>query len=177
MSDGLKDWASFIQQHPLIKQLIKKKNPQIDCQQCMSLVDQAVKQAVDKRMVFYICMELLQNVSHHALRVANQATIGEFYFQQDAKDWYILTKNFIKSTEVKPLKEKLDLINSLAENKMALRKLYKEIIKSEAPIGKHAGLGLVDIVRKSKHGLQYQFEEVERGKVLFTVMAAIDKKS
>ena len=176
MSDGLKEWASFIQLNALIKQVIRKKTPKEDCQICMQLVDQAVNKPVEKRMIFYICMELLQNVSHHAMRFANQPVVGEFFFHQDADSWYILTTNSIKSVQVNPLRSKLDQINALQNDRVALKKLYKEIIKSDAPISKHAGLGLLDMVRKSKHGLQYKFEHGNNGNVVFTIMAAIDKK-
>lgn len=176
MSDGLKEWALFIQLNALIKQVIRKKNPKEDCQLCMSLVDQAISNPTEKRVIFYICMELLQNVSHHAMRFTHKTTLGTFFFHQDAQNWYILTTNSIKQANVKALRTKLDQINGLHQNSMALKKLYKEIIQSDAPISKHAGLGLLDMVRKSKHALHYKFEKDSGANSIFTVMAAIEKR-
>lgn len=176
MSDGLKDWAEFIQLNPLVRQLIGKKLPQKDCQTCMTLVDQTVRNSSEKRMIFYICMELLQNISHHAIRLANQAIIGEFVFHQDETNWYILTKNTMRKADVRKLKEQLDQVNELHGDQLALKKRYREIIKSDTPIGKHAGLGLLDIVRKSKNALCYKFEGSGNANQTFTVMATIKKK-
>ena len=176
MSDGLKEWASFIQLNALIKQVIRKKTPKEDCQICMSLVDQAISNPAEKRVIFYICMELLQNVSHHAMRFTNKTFLGTFFFHQDEKNWYILSTNSIKQANVKPLRNKLDQINGLHQDSMALKKLYKDIIQADEPISKHAGLGLLDIVRKSKHALHYKFEENSGGNSVFTLMVTIEKR-
>ena len=176
MSDGLNDLMASIQLNPLVKELINKHNPQKDCQLCIDLVDQCLKKKQDKRMVFYVCMELLQNISHHAQRLADKDYVGEFFFNNDQQNWYILTKNAINHVKAAQLKTKLKKLNEIADDQEALKQLYKEVISSESPISKHAGLGLIDIVRKSKHPLTYHFNSPSKDYIEFTVCATISKK-
>jgi len=175
MSDGLKDWATWIQAHPLVKHFIYKRTSQQDCQACIDMVAPHLSSQAERRMTFYICMELLQNISHHAHRKIGQSHLGVFFLNQDQDNWYVLTENTVKQDQIYPIQLKLDQVNELSDDKVALKQLYKEIIKSDAPIQRNAGLGFVDIVRKSKNRLQYQFQQVGQELVKFSIMATIQK--
>ena len=68
----------------------------------------------------------------------------------------ISTGNFINSSKIKFLKDKIDKINSLNEEE--LKDMYKFILNHQKLSAKGGGgLGLVDIARKTGNKLEYAF--------------------
>jgi hypothetical protein len=118
-----------------------------------------------KKKVFNIMVECLQNICKHGaesgIEEGNIEGIswGIIMVGQENNSYYVTTGNYINSNSVEGLKSKLLEINTL--DKEALKELYKLIIKSEGLSQKGgAGLGLVDIARKSGTKLEYDFEKI-----------------
>ncbi len=86
----------------------------------------------------------------------------------------IITGNVIKNEKVPGLKESLELVNSL--DKEGLSKLYKTQIK-EGRISEKggAGLGLIDIAKKTGSVLSYQFKELT-DEVSFFILTSTIKR-
>jgi len=85
---------------------------------------------------------------------------------------YILTKNYINIENEDSLKNKLDKINSL--DKIELKQYHKELRKSGRD--KHnrgAGLGLLEMAKKSSEKLKYNFIKVNKNKLLFEITTYI----
>lgn len=175
MSDGLKNWIDFVQMQPLIQHFIQKATVTQDCKTAMKLVTAELKQARKKRLIVHICMELLQNISHHALRSARERQLGLFCLNQDADNWYIMTQNQVAIHQIAALRQKLEQVNAISNNPASLKSLYCTIITADTPISKNAGLGIVDIVRKSKQELHYNIEQLSAKGSNFTIMATINK--
>ena len=71
-------------------------------------------------------------------------------------EYKVITGNFVNSSKIKYLKEKIDKINSL--NKDELKDMYKFILNHQKLSAKGGGgLGLVDIARKTGSKLVYSF--------------------
>jgi hypothetical protein len=80
--------------------------------------------------------------------------------------------NMIEKADAAKLVERLDLINSM--DKDGLKKLYKEQIRRELPPGgKGAGVGLIDIARRSSERLLYSINEVDDTYSFFSITVII----
>ena len=175
MSDGLTDWIDFVQKQPLIHHFIQKKTVKQDCKAAMKLVAAELRTARKKRLIVHIGMELLQNISHHAVRPTREQKLGLFCFNQDVDNWYIMTQNKVAIHQIAALQQKLDQVNAISNDQISLKALYCIIITADAPVSKNAGLGIVDIVRKSKQSLHYKIEQLNAKEANFSIMATIHK--
>ena len=116
--------------------------------------------------VFSIYIEQSQNIKNYFYKKINFYKENEFFklafesiivIGKEKNDYYVCSGNIIDNDDVKELKENIEYINSL--NKGQLRKYYKEKLKSDKNNGLGAGLGLIDMARKSNRPLKYLFTE------------------
>jgi hypothetical protein len=113
-----------------------------------------------KRKVFNVMVECLQNICKHSDTIKTEEEKGAVFMIGKENDSYIINSgNFILNENIKHLEAKLNQINSL--DKDGLKVLYKDLIKSSELSEKGgAGLGFVDIARKSGHKLEFDFTQV-----------------
>jgi glycosylphosphatidylinositol transamidase (GPIT) subunit GPI8 len=104
-----------------------------------------------KRKVFNVMVECLQNIVKHGEDLASKKDANTAIFMIGKhKDSYIITSgNPIKDDHVDSMRKRLDKINSL--DKEGLKSLYKELSKCGSGLTDKggAGLGFVDMARKS----------------------------
>lgn len=132
-----------------------------------------------KRKVFNVMVECLQNIVKHGDDyVSGEININTAIFMiGKLKDSYIITSgNPIKNEQIDSLKSKLNEINNL--DKDGLKKLYKEIIKGGAGLTNRggAGLGFVDMARKSGQKLEYGFEPLGDGHSFFSLKTTVARE-
>ena len=134
-----------------------------------------------KKKVFNVMVECLQNVYHHLDSIEIDDT--EEVYDKTAllmigkeKDYYfVITGNHILNERVPELKERLEMVNKL--DKKGLRKLYHEILQNEEFSEKGtAGLGMIDIARKSGQKLGYSFYPVNDKYSFFSLEAKVARK-
>jgi len=130
-----------------------------------------------QKKVFHVMVECLQNISKHADNNINSYSKdgrGIFMVHKGDEEYKITTGNLIAKEKVDDLKESLDLINSM--NKDELKALYKKQIKegylSEK---KGAGLGFIDIARKTGNNLVYTFKDVDNETSFFILTSTIKR--
>lgn len=87
--------------------------------------------------------------------------------------YYIQTGNFMLSKNVGILKEKIDYLNSL--DKTGLRSLYKQRLRGENPNpeSRGAGLGLIEIARRARSKIEYDFVPSDEGHAFFTMHVTV----
>lgn len=131
-----------------------------------------------KRKVFNVMVECLQNIVKHG----DEKSTGEinintaiFMIGKHEESYIITSGNPIKNEHVDELRGKLDEINSL--DKDGLKKLYKEIIKGGTGLTEKggAGLGFVDMARKSGQKLEYGFESIGEGHSFFSLKTTVPR--
>ncbi|UII32970.1 SiaB family protein kinase [Fulvivirga ulvae] len=134
-------------------------------------MDSSGEESSIKRKVFNVMVECLQNIVKHADDVENNHSAVFMIGKQD-NEYIIVSGNPIKRDKVDGLKSKLDQINSL--DKEGLKTLYKDIIKNTEISDKGgAGLGFVDMARKSGRKLEYEFLDMEDGDSFFCLKSSI----
>jgi hypothetical protein len=89
-------------------------------------------------------------------------------------EYNITTGNVVNKEEIPRLEETIATINS--SNKKNLNEKYKERIKKGKLSEKGgAGLGFIDIVRKTSEKLIYSFVEINEKKSYFIVTSTISR--
>ena len=139
----------------------------------------------DKRVqkLFYsAAVECVHNLYHHMDEVKG---IFEEISEHDAKSglitviakekyYNILTGNFIPTSNTYDLKNKIDEINTT--DKDGLRSLYKETLSNgEFSEKGTAGLGLIQLARKTGEKLNYKFDKVNSSYSYFTFQIKINR--
>lgn len=132
-----------------------------------------------KRKVFNVMVECLQNICKHAdeydpsSHLSNKAI---FMIGKHEGEYVITTGNPIMNQKVDLLNDKLEQINSL--DKEGLKALYKDIIKNGDLSDKGgAGLGFVDMARKSGQKLEFAFEPMTDQWSFFSLKTTISRIS
>jgi len=129
-----------------------------------------------QKKVFHVMVECLQNISKHA-EVTNPTSLskdgkGIFLVSKDENEYNITTGNIVKRNRVPALKKMLENINNL--DKKGLKQLYKQQMREGrlSPKG-GAGLGFIDIARKTGEKLIYSFLEVDDENSFFVLTSTV----
>lgn len=133
-----------------------------------------------KKKVFNVLVECLQNLYHHidveeSERNLEKIEAKSALFMISKKDdhFIIQTGNYIDTAGAGDLKQRLDLINSM--DKDELKKYYQETLGNGALSDKGtAGLGMIDIARKSGNKLDYQFLPINDKHSFFCLNIKVD---
>ena len=131
-----------------------------------------------QRKVFHVMVECLQNVSKYSDSTIDHnylyAGIGVFIVTRSAAEYCITTGNAMETGKIDELKKTLDYINSL--DKDALNELYKKQIKEGQLHEKGgAGLGFIDIKRKTGNNLKYEFLEIDDSMTFFILTSSVSR--
>ncbi len=127
-----------------------------------------------RKKVYNVLVESLQNLFHHVEDIpyesigVNESKFGLIAVNRKENGYIVTTGNYITSSRIKPLKDKIDKINSLSQDE--LKDMYKFILNHQKLTAKGGGgLGLVDIARKTGHKLDYSFYNVNNDYYFFSL--------
>lgn len=117
-----------------------------------------------KKRIYSIMVEGLQNITRHqdaAIGVEKvEEGFGIFVIQKVDNLYFITTGNIVENDAIPHLKALIDKINKL--NKEELKAYYKKVLIDGSLSDKGgAGLGLIDMARKSGNKLFYNFRKVD----------------
>lgn len=131
-----------------------------------------------KKKVYNILVECLQNLYHHTDTIETSEKTnnksGIFLIARTNNNGYkIITGNYIFNEHIAPLKAKIDKVNSLDPD--ALKEFYKETLNNGVMSEKGGGgLGMIDIARKSKNKLEYEFKPQNDEVSFFTLKVKVE---
>jgi hypothetical protein len=133
-----------------------------------------------KRKVFNVMVEALQNIVKHSSEQGLKAgslvsKSAIFMISRDDSRYCILTGNPIEKGSVSKLTEGLNNINN--KDKDGLKEMYKDIIKNTQISEKGgAGLGFVDMARKSGEKLEFMFANMDENYDFFCLKVNISRE-
>jgi hypothetical protein len=132
-----------------------------------------------QRKVFHVMIECLQNINRHADEYepgdSRYAGRGIFMVSQTEHYWCVSTGNAIFNEKVKELRDMIDQINELDDN--GLKDLYvKQMREGRMSTKGGAGLGFIDIRRKTKKKLEYYFLPITEKVSFFLFTTFIPRK-
>lgn len=134
-----------------------------------------------QRKVFHVMVECLQNISRHAEVPPSKEGLGWkdgkgiFLVSKGESEYNITTGNVIANDKIAGLRTMLDNINS--KDKEGLKKLYKTQIKDGKISEKGgAGLGFIDIARKTGEKLLFSFLTIDEETSFFVLTSTVSRE-
>lgn len=114
---------------------------------------------MSQRMLYHAMVETLENLNYHSDEVAENMHHGKGFMIIGRKEnkYYIITTNKISNTKKGPMEQELsEIVNASKER---LDEMYREQIQQDSKLerGHGAGLGLIDIARKTNEKIDYFF--------------------
>ena len=133
-------------------------------------MEQKLHEKVEKENIqkkaFHIFVECAQNLYHHVEPIEavaaeyGEGNLGAIVMSKEGDYCRITTGNFIHKEKSKSLQAQIDKLNTL--NNSEIKNLYRETVNNKQFSDKGgAGLGMIDMARKSGNKLQYQFYTVK----------------
>ncbi|MBK6987767.1 MAG: hypothetical protein IPH33_05750 [Bacteroidetes bacterium] len=117
----------------------------------------------------------MQNVFHHQLKPEHEGQpfeSGIIVSNDENSNYRIVSGNYIVNTSTKALGEKIDKMNAMSAEQ--LRAFYQESLSvAELSEKGGAGLGILDMARKSKMPLEYEFVPIDEHYSFFILAIAI----
>ena len=132
-----------------------------------------------RKRLYNILVECLQNIVHHSADVVhdteelrNQATV--LMVTSDEGMYNVQTGNIILNNKIPALKDLIDNINSMSA--LELKREYKQLLDNNEFSAKGtAGLGFIDIARKSGKKLKCDFTKITEQYSVFSFSIDVPK--
>ena len=136
-----------------------------------------------KKKFFHVLVECLQNMYHHmeSLQVSGAAhdidsSSGAIFVigkADDDNNYHISTGNYLQNENAGPLRDRIDTINGM--NPVELKAFYLEKLGSTELSEKGgAGLGIIEIARKSGNKIGYDFRPISDKFSFFTLSVTVN---
>jgi hypothetical protein len=131
-----------------------------------------------QRKVFHVMVECLQNISKHADNFTSRNYLfsgrGIFLVSKGEDEYCVTTGNAVENDKIEYLTELLENINKM--DKEGLKELYKKQMKEGRLSEKGgAGLGFIDIKRKTNRELEYHFLPITDDTSFFLLTSTISR--
>lgn len=131
-----------------------------------------------QRKVFHVMVECLQNISKHAEDFGSENYLfsgrGIFLVSKGDNEYSVTTGNAVDNDRIEELSNMLETIN--IKDKDELKELYKKQMKEGRLSDKGgAGLGFIDIKRKTGKELEYHFLPINDDTSFFLLTSTISR--
>jgi hypothetical protein len=134
-----------------------------------------------RKKIFNIAVEALQNLYHHTRDFSvpgkndDEVRLVQFAFSEDDDFFFVETRNFLLLSQLKVVEEKINFVNSLSKDE--LKELYRKVLTNNQISDKGgAGLGFIDMRRKSGLNLIFKTDQIDEKVAQFTFLVKINKK-
>jgi ACT domain-containing protein len=127
---------------------------------------------VGRKRLFMFVLESLQNVSRHS--DSNQyAEMSLVVYSKTDSGYTVTTGNVIETDKIDDLKAKLDEINKLDSGE--IRNVYRNMLSNAEFSSKGgAGLGLIEMAKKTGNKLDYDFINLDNSYSYFILSKTVD---
>ena len=145
-----------------------------------SRMDKLEERPKIRKKVFNVLVECLQNLYHHIDDDIDDKSTHQnkrnclFMIARENAAYIITTGNYIKPEDSPILEEKLDKINGMTRDE--LKSYYKQVLNEGTMSDKGtAGLGMIDIARKSGKKLEYDLIPINENLTFFSLSVRIQE--
>ncbi len=131
-----------------------------------------------KKRVYHILVEILQNMQKHSNQMSENFLLGSGLFMVGKIEdtYYIITANKIEKRNIPELVQAIEQVNACTKDE--LRILHKKQLKDGKITKKGgAGLGLIEIARKTGEKIEYMFLPYNNTDNYFVLKVEISSKS
>jgi hypothetical protein len=141
----------------------------------MSLIDNNMnleKNNLLKKRVLQVVVECIQNIERHAGEFLDAKRKASFLVFKKDNEYMVSFCNHISNSNIDGLKAKIDKINSFTKEELS--SFYKTSLRENTISDKGgAGLGLIEISRKSGSKINYVFKKIDDVDSTFSLMVKI----
>jgi len=144
----------------------------------LSLAEESLKMSEQKlkikKRVYFVMVEGLQNITRHQDLTTDDIPVkpGFFVLQRKKYSYYITTGNLIHRSNIELLQSQIETVQRL--NREELNEYYKMHLDGGKLSEKGgAGLGLIEMARKSKGKLSYNFRKINEDYYYFYLLTEI----
>jgi hypothetical protein len=129
-----------------------------------------------QRKVYHVMVETLQNMNKHSDEIKDRNVgNGLFIIGKKFDTYYVITSNRVAKKHKDKLEQSLISVNNASLEE--LKEMYKKQIKEGKISDKGgAGLGLIDIARKTGEPLNFQFLQLDDEYYFFILKVEINAK-
>lgn len=127
---------------------------------------------------FFTFVEQTQNIKQYEISKENTkdfsviAGSGIIAISKNEYGYFVYSGNMVVNEDVATLKEKLDRL--IFMNKDELNSYYREVSRRDIDMNcERAGLGLIQIARKTEGKVEYKFEEIDDSYSYYTLTVTI----
>jgi hypothetical protein len=122
-------------------------------------------------------VEMLQNISKHADNLSQEMEWkpGIFLITETEENFILISGNYIINEKIDKLRENIDYINKLEYSDLV--KEYNQILQDFSLERHKKGLGLLDLKKKSKMNLTYNFHPIDEKLSFFLLQVVVQKSS
>jgi hypothetical protein len=127
---------------------------------------------VGRKRLFMFVLESLQNVSRHSNN-SEYANMSLVVYSKTGNGYTVTTGNVLPTTGISDLRSKLDEINNLETSE--IRNVYRQMLStSEFSSKGGAGLGLIEMAKKTGNKLDYDFVPIDDVYSYFILSKTVD---
>ncbi|MCX6334061.1 MAG: SiaB family protein kinase [Bacteroidia bacterium] len=129
---------------------------------------------VGRKRLFMFVLESLQNVSRHSNGTTHSNMSLVVYSKQNG-GYTVTTGNVISSANIEDLKRRLDEINNLQTEE--IRNVYRQMLNNSEFSNKGgAGLGLIEMAKKTGNKLDYDFLQLDDRNSYFILSKTVNSE-
>ncbi len=127
-----------------------------------------------RKRLFMFVLESLQNVTRHS-NGSVHAGMSLVVYSKVNGGYTVTTGNVISSSNIEDLKKRLDEINNLASGE--IRTVYRQMLSNSELSNKGgAGLGLIEMAKKTGNKLDYDFVNLDKENSYFILSKTVDSE-
>jgi hypothetical protein len=127
---------------------------------------------VGRKRLFMFVLESLQNVSRHSTK-SQHADMSLVIYSKTGSGYTVTTGNVLPVSSISELKLKLEEINSLEPKE--IRNVYRQMLSTAEFSNKGgAGLGLIEMAKKTGNKLDYDFVPIDDEYSYFILSKTVD---
>ncbi|MEP2774088.1 MAG: SiaB family protein kinase [Fulvivirga sp.] len=133
-------------------------------------IEKHVEAKLMKKKMFHILIEITQNLHNYNKEKDGKAIEDHLFFLvKELREGYrVITGNYLLKKEIPGIRTRIDMVNTMTDKE--LKELYRGILNfGGVSNGGGAGLGFVDLARRSGEKLIYKFEEIDDKFSFFTL--------
>jgi len=121
------------------------------------------------RKLMFLTVEAIQNIQRYSAHQNYQTDFSLIYCDGDS--YQVITQNLIFNKDSEELKKRLDAV--ISKSTEELDEVYMARIESEERTEKGAGLGLIEMARRSNNNIRYDLKKINEDFTLFNFCIAI----
>lgn len=136
------------------------------------LLKDKYNKSVIRKKLYFLTVEMIQNVRTHG--VINDKMNTCIKSKMLESKFYLLTQNIILSDKTDKLIEKLKVLNEVSSDYEKIKRLYKSKLNEGTFDKSIRGIGLIEIIRKSKNKILYNFEKIDDQNLKISLIVTVD---